>query len=227
MKTLIISDLHLGAKYNNSALALKLLKKEKFNRLILNGDIIDGWRIKKYGFNYWGRNESEIVRKILSLSKKIEVVYIVGNHDDFLLNYLGDVGFKVVEEYSFDGFLFIHGDKLDVATLTGNWICKIGANLYDALIFFNNMFKLFFPRFSLSKFLKTRTKKILNFLGNFEKAAVVEAKKKNCHTVVCGHVHFQQDKIIDGVRYVNSGDFQEGSGFAVIEKGVITLGRLT
>jgi UDP-2,3-diacylglucosamine pyrophosphatase LpxH len=46
-KRIIISDLHLGIKDSKSKQLLKFLNKNSCEELILNGDIIDGWALKR------------------------------------------------------------------------------------------------------------------------------------------------------------------------------------
>lgn len=45
-KTLVISDVHLGTKGSKAKELVKFLKQCSCDRLILNGDIIDGWQLK-------------------------------------------------------------------------------------------------------------------------------------------------------------------------------------
>ena len=97
MKTLVISDVHIGSKGCQTDAILNLLK-EKYDRYILVGDIIDGWLFKKYKkFSY---EHTKVIRRLLKLSKNKEIIWIAGNHDEFLRKYLGtDVGnIKIVDE---------------------------------------------------------------------------------------------------------------------------------
>jgi UDP-2,3-diacylglucosamine pyrophosphatase LpxH len=112
MKTLVISDVHIGSKGCQTDAILNLLK-EKYDRYILVGDIIDGWLFKKYKkFSY---EHTKVIRRLLKLSKNKEIIWIAGNHDEFLRKYLGtDVGnIKIVDEWIENGVWFCHGDHYD------------------------------------------------------------------------------------------------------------------
>ena len=83
-KTIVISDVHLGTSGSKAREVTKFLNEFDCERLILNGDIIDGWQLQKYGS--WKKKHTAFIRLLL---KKIEkhntkVTYIRGNHDDFL-----------------------------------------------------------------------------------------------------------------------------------------------
>ena len=83
IEALFISDVHLGSKGSNAELVLEVLKKYQPTYLFLVGDIIDGWLLKRK-FR-WPQSHTNVIRKILSYSKNgCKVIYIPGNHDDFL-----------------------------------------------------------------------------------------------------------------------------------------------
>ncbi len=63
-KTIIVSDVHLGTNNSKAKELVRFLKKNTCERLILNGDIIDGWRLKKSG--KWKKN----IHVFLKLSLK-------------------------------------------------------------------------------------------------------------------------------------------------------------
>ena len=77
------------------------------------------------------------------------------------------------------------------------------------------------PR-SFSKWIKTKVKNAVSFISSFEATLVKEAKIRNCHTVICGHIHTPADKQVDGIRYVNTGDWIENFSFVTIyEEGMV------
>jgi UDP-2,3-diacylglucosamine pyrophosphatase LpxH len=208
MKTLVISDLHIGSKGCQTEEILNLLKDESYERYILVGDIIDGWLFKKYKkFNY---NQTKVIRRFLKLSKDKQIIWISGNHDEFLRKYtpleIGNI--TVVDEFIEDGIWFCHGDKYD-GIIQMHWIGVLGSIGYDLAIVIDRFLKRFNKKTSLSKYLKDNVKAAVSFLIDFENEMVRQAKKRNCHTVVCGHIHTPSDKKIDGVRYMNCGDWVE------------------
>jgi UDP-2,3-diacylglucosamine pyrophosphatase LpxH len=101
IEALFISDVHLGSKGSNAEAVLSLLKKYEPETLFLVGDIIDGWLLKRK-FR-WPQSHTNVIRKILSYSKNdTKVIYIPGNHDEFIREYL---------EFSF-GNIEVHNEYI-------------------------------------------------------------------------------------------------------------------
>ena len=222
MKTLIISDLHIGSKGCKTEEILELLKDESYDRYILVGDIIDGWLFVKYKkFTY---QHARVIRRLLKLSKNKEIIWISGNHDEFLRKYtpieLGNI--KVVDEFIENGVWYCHGDKYD-GIVKMHWLGVLGSLGYDWAIVIDRFLKRFNKKTSLSKYLKDNVKAAVSFMVDFENEMVRQAKKVDCHTVVCGHIHSPVDKKINGVRYLNCGDWVENCSHIVLEKGKFTL----
>ena len=119
MRTLVLSDLHIGSKGCNPEEILALLKEEKADRYILVGDIIDGWLFKRYkSFTY---DQVKVIRRFLKISKDKEIIWIAGNHDEFLRDYIGMTfgGIEIADQRlheAADGkrYLVIHGDQFDM-----------------------------------------------------------------------------------------------------------------
>ena len=125
MKTLVISDLHIGSKGCKTEKVLDLLRDESYERYILVGDIIDRWLFKKYKkFSY---DHTKVIRRLLKLSKDREIIWVAGNHDEFLRKYLplelGNI--KVVDEWVEYGTWFCHGDKFD-GIVQLKWLGMLG-----------------------------------------------------------------------------------------------------
>jgi len=195
MKTLVISDVHIGSKGCQAEEVLKLLEDESYERYILVGDIIDGWLFKKYKkFNY---NQTKVIRRFLKLSKNKQIIWISGNHDEFLRKYVPlEIGnITVVDEFIEDGIWFCHGDKYD-GIIQMHWLGVLGSIGYDLAILIDRFLKRFNKKTSLSKYIKDNVKAAIAFLVDFENEMVRQAKKRNCHTVVCGHIHTPVDKQI-------------------------------
>lgn len=212
MKTLVISDVHIGSKGCQAEKVLDLLKDETYERYILVGDIIDGWLFKRYKkFSY---DQTKVIRRLLKLSKNREIIWIAGNHDEFLRKYIPmDIGnIKIVDEWIEYGTWFCHGDKFD-GIVQLKWLGVLGSIGYDFAIGLDAVLKKFGLKRSLSKFLKTNVKAAVSFMVDFENEMVRQARKRNCDTVVCGHIHTPSDKIINGVRYLNTGDWIENCSY--------------
>lgn len=222
MKTLVISDLHIGSKGCKTEEILELLKDESFERYILVGDIIDGWLFKKYKkFSY---QHTKVIRRFLKLSKNKEIIWISGNHDEFLRKYspveLGNI--KVVDEFIENGVWYCHGDKYD-GIIKMRWLGMLGSIGYDLAIVIDRFLKRFNKKTSLSKFLKDNVKAAVSFMVDFENEMVRQAKKRDCHTVVCGHIHTPNYKIIDNIKYYNCGDWVENCSYIVLKNNKFEL----
>lgn len=221
-KSIFISDIHLGAKACKADETCAFLKTHKAENLFLVGDIVDGWRLRKKWF--FPQSHANVIRRILTFAKrKTNVIYILGNHDEVFRKYLHygiDIGtIKVTNEYTYHSangkrYLITHGDAFDSIMLDQKWLMHIGDTLYNLLIWFNNKFNsvrrvLGMNYWSLSKWLKHNTKEALNFIYRFEDKIIEYCKKEQYDGIVCGHIHTPNIKKVNGVEYMNDGDFCE------------------
>ena len=217
---LFISDVHLGSKGSNAELLLEMLKEYEPKELIIVGDFIDGWLLKKR--HYWTQDFSNVIRKILSYTKKgTKVTYITGNHDDFLRSYIplyfGD-NINVVNEMIWEDYFITHGDLYD-GIVQMKWLGRLGSFGYELAISLDMLMKKFGYKKSLSKFLKKKVKDAVKFITNFEEQLVYQSKKRNCKGVVCGHIHTPENRYINGIHYLNCGDWIENNSYIIYNKG--------
>jgi len=226
MKTLVISDLHIGSKGCNTKAIINLLKTEEYDRLILVGDIIDGWLFQRY--KKFSAEHNKVIRKLFKISKEKEIIWISGNHDEFLRKYtpmqLGNI--KIVDEFIEGGIWFCHGDKYD-GIIKMHWLGMLGSIGYDAAIVIDRLLKKINKKTSLSKYLKDNVKAAVSFMVDYEHEMIRQAKKRNCHTVICGHIHTPADKTIDGIRYINTGDWIENQSYIIYELSKYEIGSGT
>ncbi len=228
-RSIWISDVHLGTRGCKAAFLLDFLNNVKCDRLYLVGDIVDGWRLKRSW--YWPIAHNEIVSAVLDMAKSgTEVIYIPGNHDEMLRGYtslqLG--GVDVQRECIHTGpdgrrYLVTHGDDFDVVVKYAKWVALLGDWAYTVLLWLNNYLNdarryLGLPYWSLSAYLKDKVKNAVEFVGAFESALAAEAKRRDLDGVICGHIHRAEIRDIDGIRYMNSGDWVE-SCTALSESG--------
>jgi UDP-2,3-diacylglucosamine pyrophosphatase LpxH len=217
-KTIIMSDLHLGARQSQTDKIIKFLEENESDKLILNGDIIDGWALK--GNGKWTKDCTKIFRKFMKMSEKnTKVIYIRGNHDDFLKDFIPFKlnNIRIVRKYVHNGidgrkYFCFHGDVLDFVIMEARWLAVIGGISYDIVIKFNTLynkirkwFKL--PYHSLANTIKQSVKGAINFVSDFEDNAKGLTKQKGYDVAVCGHIH--HPKLEND--YMNSGDFCENS----------------
>lgn len=225
-RTIVISDLHLGSTYSRAKDVTDFLSKNKCDTLILNGDIIDGWALKRGGT--WNNSHMKCIQKLIKKSKTTKVYWIRGNHDDFLHDFIPfDFG-KILlrEDLEYIGvngkkYLILHGDIFDIFVNKMKWLAKIGSIGYDFTLWLNKWYNKYrefrgLEYFSLSQKIKASVKEATNFIGDFENNMVSHAKSLNCDGVICGHIHKAELKTIDGLEYMNSGDWVE-SNSALVE----------
>lgn len=219
VEALFLSDIHLGIKGSNAEEVLDILKQYSPKHLFLVGDIIDGWMLKRK-FR-WSQSHTNVIRKILSYSKSgTKVIYIPGNHDEFMRNYIG-LTFGSVEvhnEYIWKDTFITHGDLYD-GVVQLKWLGILGSVGYDMAISIDRFLKKWGVKRSLSKYLKLKVKEAMKFITQYEMELVRQAKKNNCTNVISGHIHFPEDKMVDGVRYLNCGDWIENNSYITYNKG--------
>lgn len=233
-RTLFISDVHLGTSVSRSKKLLEFLKEVDFERLYLVGDIIDGWALK--GKWYWTKEHNDVVRKIMKLAEKRDVIYIPGNHDEFARRFspimLGGIQVRKQDvHFGLDGkqYLVLHGDIFDSAIAKGKLMKFVGDVAYDFLVFLNTWHYKILKKFnldywSLSDFIREHSKEAKAAIDSFEKAAAMYAKQKGYDGIICGHIHTPSDKLIDDVRYLNTGDWVEHcSTICELENGEIEV----
>ena len=216
-KTLFISDVHLGSKGSNPKELYKVLNKEQPETIFLVGDIIDGWLLKKRF--YWTKECTDIIRKILAYSNKgTKVIYITGNHDDFLRSYspfdFGNI--QIVDEYIWNDYLITHGDLYD-GVVKLKWLGIIGSYGYELAISIDKFFKKIGYDIKFSKTAKDKVKGAVKFITDFERQLAFQAKKRNLNGVICGHIHTPQNKniYVQGtiIHYLNCGDWIENNSY--------------
>ena len=222
-KTIFISDIHLGTRDSKADDLNQFLKSNTCDTLYLVGDIIDGWKIQQNKWR-WKQSHTNVVRRILGFAKRgTRVVFVIGNHDEFLRPLVPfGIGFGRVEicnqseHIGVDGkhYLVTHGDLFDGITRLAPWLSFLGDKSYDVILSINNKFnwirrKFGFGYWSLSRYLKLRVKKAVDFIFQFEKNMVAYCKKRGFDGVICGHIHHPEIKTIDGVVYMNDGDWVE------------------
>ena len=219
-RTIFLSDIHLGTRGCQAELLLEFLKKNECEHLFLVGDIVDGWRLKRWW--YWPQAHNDVVQKILRKARKgTSVVYIPGNHDEAARQYcqltFGEV--RVEEEAVHtmaDGrkLLVIHGDQFDGIVRYARWLAILGDGAYNLALRLNTAFnwgrrRLGLPYWSLSAYLKYRVKNAVQYIGNYERAVAGEARRRGVDGVVCGHIHHAEIRTIEGILYCNDGDWVE------------------
>ena len=228
-KSIFISDIHLGTRFSKAKVLLNFFKHNESEQLILVGDIIDGWAIKRKLI--WPQEHSDVIQKILKKAKKgTKVTFITGNHDDFLRPFvpliLGD-SVSIANELEYIAinkkkYYITHGDFFDSITMTKKWLAILGDYGYDLLLHLNVVLNFLRKRigikkyWSLSKYVKDNVKSSVSFISDFEAVLSTHAKNKGYDGIICGHIHKAEIRDIEDIEYLNCGDWVE-SCTAIVE----------
>jgi UDP-2,3-diacylglucosamine pyrophosphatase LpxH len=220
VRTVILSDVHLGTTESKVIEVNHFLRHVRCSKLILNGDIIDGWQLRRKG--QWTKAHTRFIRIVLKRLEKrdVEVVYLRGNHDDILARFLplSFENLSVVEEHIHVGpkgrYLVLHGDVFDSITKNFVFLSHLGDWGYLALLRINRLYNAWrawrgLEYWSLSKAIKARVKEAVSHISNFEGHIAALARARGCVGVICGHIHTPADKQIGDIHYLNSGDWVE------------------
>lgn len=221
-RSIFISDTHLGTRGCRADFLADFLKSVSCENLYLVGDIIDGWRLRRSWF--WDHHHDEVLRLILRAARGgTNVVYVPGNHDEMMRKYvplgLEICGVKLqmeAEHTTADGkrLLIVHGDAFDSVVRHAKTLALLGDWAYTAALGVNRYFnhirvKLGYPYWSLSAWLKLQVKEAVKAIDRFETALADDAHRRGFDGVVCGHIHHAEMRMVNGVMYLNDGDWVE------------------
>jgi len=226
-RTLFLSDVHLGSKPAKAEYLIDFLRHHEADQVYLVGDIVDGWRLKRSW--HWPQAHNDVVQKLLRQARKgARIIYIAGNHDEFLRGFQGihfggiEVADRVIHEAA-DGrrYLILHGDQFDAIVHSVRWLAYLGDRAYDISIVVNRIVARArrmagLPYWSFSAWAKLRVKRAVNFISAFQELVAGEARRAGVDGVICGHIHHAAIEMIDGIRYINTGDWVESCS-AVVE----------
>lgn len=217
MRTLVLSDLHLGSRACNAVCIRDLLVREPFDRLVLNGETVNNLNLRKFRPCHW-----QIVDRLRALGGSRELVLVRGNHDhDYDPVPHGDsgtadgpgfgtrdvlpalLGVPMVEEYPLEAggrrYLVLHGDRFD-PTFKLPAVTEVGAWCYHLS---HKLSK------KLAKWLKKQSKRWGGVLEYVRCQSVAYARERGAGGVITGHTHFAEDVHFDGVHYLNTGCWTE------------------
>lgn len=215
-----ISDTHLGSRDCQAATLNAFLKNVKCEYLYIVGDFIDLWQLRRKW--HWPQDLNNIVQRVLKKAKKgTQVVYVPGNHDETFREYAGLEfgGVRILKQAvheTLDGrrLLVLHGDEFDAVVQYNKWLALLGSAAYDKLIYANRLVNFMrrhcgLPYWSLANYLKRKVKNAIKYINSYEEALILDARKRQFHGVVCGHIHQPVIREQSGFVYCNTGDWVE------------------
>ncbi len=241
--TIVLSDIHLGTSHSKTTEVTNFLKSVNCRRLILDGDIIDGWALRKGGTRKWQARHTEFFKVLMKMMEKqgTEVIYVRGNHDDFLDSLVPFTFYniRIVKDFVHEShgkrYYVTHGDIFDTVTTHMKWLAQLGDWGYTFLLWLNKIYNNYrtrhgLPYYSLSQAIKQKVKTAVSYISDFEQELVKFARTRKCDGVICGHIHHPADIWYGDIHYLNSGDWVETmSALAEDEEGnwtVIRYGEL-
>ncbi len=220
VRTVFVSDVHLGMPDCKAAQASHFLRNTQCEKLVLNGDIIDAWHLRRAGG--WNKAHTHFIRTVLRKMEKenTQIIYLRGNHDDILDRFIPIAldNFLITGEHihrtGAGDYLVVHGDGFDHVTTNHPWIAHLGGIGYNLLLRVNRVYNWWRrvrgkESFSLSRWVKLKVKSAVSFVGRYEEQLQELARAKGCRGIICGHIHSPADKIIGDTHYLNSGDWVE------------------
>ena len=229
VRSVFISDVHLGTRGCNSSALLEFLREVQTDHLYLVGDIIDLWSLRKTF--YWPQEHNNVLRTILGKAKHgTRVIFVPGNHDEDFREFAGTSfgNLEILRDCIHvtalgQRLLVLHGDEFDSIVKFHPWLAAFGSRAYDFSIEINRHFnrvRQFFgyPYWSLASYLKDKVKNAVKYISSFEHAVAHEARRRNVDGVVCGHIHRAEITYINGVLYCNDGDWVESCSALVEDR---------
>ena len=229
IKTLFISDIHLGTPKCQADKLLQVLRDYDYEELVIVGDFIDLTSLKRKF--YWNPDQSTVIQKILRSSRKgVKVTYILGNHDYFLRGLikeeninLGDI--IICDEYFYktskgEKIYICHGDQFDgfirlhpFLYVLGDWAYEMSFKINK---WYNKLRKVFgLDYWSLSQYLKSTVKNAISFINDFKRLSIQTVKEKECDSIMIGHIHTPAIEKIENWTYYNTGDMVESCSYLI------------
>ena len=228
VRAIFLSDIHLGTRGCQAEALLDFLRHHESDYLYLVGDIIDFWAMSRS--IHWSPSQNTVVQKILRRARKgTRVIFIPGNHDEALREYIGTVfgDIELQREYihqAADGrrYWLVHGDDFDQVTRHHRWVALLGDVAYNLLVSINA--RLSWLRrtlgiagyWSLAGYAKRKVKSAVSFIYDFEDSVMHEARNRGVDGVICGHIHAVSQREVQGLTYMNCGDWVD-SCTAIVE----------
>jgi len=231
----VVSDMHLGTRHCRADELLAYLDRIDTRRLVLNGDIVDLWHMRRH----WPASHAEVMSRILKLAHQgVDVHLLAGNHDGALRRFapflFGPIALHnhLILELGPERVLFMHGDAAELAHPSHPFLHWSGGHAYDCLMHLGhavNHIRGWWGAAPIS-LVRTFTENLpcaVRHIERYEKTCALLAAEAHCTAVVCGHIHLPRlrEFQISGksIQYRNSGDWVEHCSALELNHGVWRL----
>jgi UDP-2,3-diacylglucosamine pyrophosphatase LpxH len=219
-RSAFISDVHLGTPDCKAGYLLDFLRQLRCEKLYLVGDIIDMEALTRR--HWWPAEHSTVLAEIIAMAARgVEVTYIPGNHDAPLRGMAGQTfcGVKIRLDAVHEGadgrrYHVSHGDEFDPEHIGRSWMMHVGEAMHRFICWSNRRLhgvrrRLDLPYLPLSIIIKSHIGKALAYIRAYENRVAHDAGQRGFDGHICGHIHYGQVREIDGVLYLNDGDWVE------------------
>jgi len=235
VRTLFVSDIHLGCRHSQAAALVDLLDRFEPEQLYLVGDFIDGWKLKNRW--RWRPEYDAVLQRLMALKRRgARLCYTPGNHDNFLRGFLSNFGVVDIQDrfvhVAADGrrFVVTHGDQFDRIEQNNQWLSLVASYAYDVLLTANWLGNRLRGKkhnpYAFCAAVKGRVKRLMSHVSDFEAQLIQSARDEGCDGIICGHIHVPRIAQLDGVAYLNTGDWVENcSALVEYEDGGFDLIR--
>lgn len=221
LRTVFISDVHLGSPHCHAAELARFLAGLRCHRLYLVGDIVDLWWLASHRAS-WSAAHNAVLEQLHRLERSgTTIVYLPGNHDRPVRRLCG-LALPVMEirrravHVTADGrrLLVVHGDEYDAQTQFGGLHERFGDWLYYRILTGNTLLNRLRRRFgyrywSLAEFIKRRSTAAEAFVARYMDAGLSDVRRRQLDGIVCGHVHRATLQLHQGLVYASDGDWVE------------------
>jgi UDP-2,3-diacylglucosamine pyrophosphatase LpxH len=216
LRSLFISDLHLGAHGSQPDRVLEFLQGIEAETIFLVGDIFDIW----HGRAIWTSSHTNVVRLLLDRARNgTRIVYLPGNHDPVehrsdsqwagLIEITGRILHKTADGRR---YLVMHGDCCDSRAMRWHVMTRIGSWLDWGLRTIEARLRGF--RRELDPDVRGPVEAMIDLFnaalrhGNrFEERLIAAARASGADGVICGHFHKAALHRDHGLIYANCGDW--------------------
>jgi UDP-2,3-diacylglucosamine pyrophosphatase LpxH len=229
VRTLFLSDIHLGYKRARARELADFLRNVDAETIVLAGDIVDHLNLARRFF--WNSEHTQVVRALLAKRRAgSRLIYIPGNHDSDL-SVIAELLAGQVEVHrewvhqtaQGQRLLVVHGDQFDseMESSCSGWLAWLGNALYDFTIIVNDRLNdvrrvLGRPYWPLAERLKLAIERSARYIEHYENTAIRHAAALGYDGILCGHIHRANLRRAGGTLYCNTGDWVETCS-AVIE----------
>lgn len=220
--TILVSDVHLGSDVSRAKKLVETLQEWEFKKLILLGDIFDDLNFERLNKDHW--EFLSYIQKFSRSEKKIEVIWIRGNHDELLGQVASALlGVEILETYAWEHagekYIAIHGHQYDRFLVNNKFLSDLASALYVLLQ------KIDMRKRRFSRFVKRMSKRWLRLSEKVAHSAIRFGESKGARHIFCGHTHLAIEKRNDDINYFNTGCWTDiPSTFVTIsDEGKIAL----